>query len=128
MLPPPFRLRRSDDIARVRQQGRRWQHPLIVLFIDVQPQESTSVSRFAFVAGRRIGKATVRNRAKRRLREIVRHQLETLEPGHDCLLVARPASASADYAELERGVLELLTRAGLRRPDDRGRSPREFSL
>ena len=128
MLPPPFRLRRSDDIARVRQQGRRWQHPLIVLFIDVQPQESTSVSRFAFVAGRRIGKATVRNRAKRRLRDIVRHHLETLEPGRDCLVVARPASASADYAELERGVLELLTRAGLRRLDDRGRSPREFSL
>ena len=128
MLPTSFRLRRSDDIARVRQRGRRWQHPLIVLFIDVQPQESSSVSRFAFVAGRRIGKATVRNRAKRRLREIVRHHLETLEPGHDCLVVARPASASADYAELERGVLELLTRAGLRRSDDCGRSPRELPL
>lgn len=128
MLPPPYRLRRSDDIARVRHSGRRWQHPLIVLFVNAQPQESSSVSRFAFVAGRRIGKATVRNRAKRRLREIVRHHLQSLEPGHDCLMVARPALATADYAELERVVLELMTRAGLRRVDDRGRSPRELPL
>lgn len=125
MLPPPHRLRRSEDIARVRQRGRRWSHPLIVLFINAQPQESSSVSRFAIAAGRRIGQATVRNRAKRRVREIVRRHLDTLEPGYDCLLVARPALAAADSAALERGVLELLTRAGLRRIDDRGRSPRE---
>ncbi|MBK7217947.1 MAG: ribonuclease P protein component [Candidatus Promineofilum sp.] len=125
MLPSPFRLRRSDDIARVRHKGRRWQHPLIVLFVNVQPQESSSVSRFAFVAGRHIGRATVRNRAKRRVREIVRHHLDTLKPGHDCLWVVRPPIVVAEYAELERAVLELLTRAGLRHDDDHGRSPRE---
>ena len=125
MLPSPFRLRRSDDIARVRHKGRRWQHPLIVLFVNVQPQESSSVSRFAFVAGRHIGRATVRNRAKRRVREIVRHHLDTLKPGHDCLWVVRPPIVVAEYAELERAVLELLTRAGLRHDDDHGRSLRE---
>lgn len=125
MLLSPFRLRRSDDIARVRHKGRRWQHPLIVLFVNVQPQESSSVSRFAFVAGRHIGRATVRNRVKRRVREIVRHHLDTLEPGHDCLWVARPAIVTAEYAEVERAVLELLTRAGLRHDDDHGRSLRE---
>ena len=125
MLPSPFRLCRSDDIARVRHKGRRWQHPLIVLFVNVQPQESSSVSRFAFVAGRHIGRATVRNRAKRRIREIVRHHLDTLEPGYDCLLVVRPAIVAAEYTELERAVLELLTRAGLRHDDDHGRSLRE---
>ncbi len=128
MLPSPHRLRRSDDIGRVRQVGRRWQHPLLVLYVDVQPQDSLSVSRFAFVAGRHVGRATVRNRAKRRLREIVRRHLDTIEPGHDCLLVARPALVAAEYAELERVVATLLTRAGLRRDDDRGRSPRELPL
>jgi ribonuclease P protein component len=128
MLPPPSRLRRSADIGRARQVGRRWQHPLLVLYVIGQPQASLSVSRFAFVAGRHVGRATVRNRAKRRLREIVRRHLNTIEPGHDCLLVARPALVAADAAELERVVLLLLTRAGLRRDDDRGRSPRELPL
>jgi ribonuclease P protein component len=125
MLSSPYRLRHSDDIARVRQKGRRWQHPFFVLFVNVQPQDSSSVSRFAFVAGRHIGKATARNRAKRRLREIVRRHLQSIEPGHDCLLVVRPALATATPAELDRAVVELLTRAGLQSGDDRGRSPRE---
>jgi ribonuclease P protein component len=121
-------LRRSADIGRARQAGRRWSHPLLVLYVIGQPQDSLSVSRFAFVAGRHVGRATVRNRAKRRLREIVRRHLDTIEPGHDCLLVARPALIAADSAALERGVLMLLTRAGVRRDDDRGRSPRELPL
>ena len=128
MLPSSHRLRRSADIGRARQNGRRWQHPLLVLYVIGQPQDSLSVCRFAFVAGRHVGRATVRNRAKRRLREIVRCHLDTIEPGHDCLLVARPALVAADTAELERVVLTLLTRAGMRRDDDRGRSPRELPL
>lgn len=128
MLPSSSRLRRSADIGRARQGGRRWQHPLLVLYVIGQPQELLSVSRFAFVAGRHVGRATVRNRVKRRVREIVRRHLDTIEPGHDCLLVARPALVAADFAELERVVLTLLTRAGLRREDDRGRSPRELPL
>ena len=128
MLPSSHRLRRSADIGRARQNGRRWQHPLLVLYVIGQPQDSLSVCRFAFVAGRHVGRATVRNRVKRRVREIVRRHLDTIEPGHDCLLVARPALIAADSAELERVVLTLLTRAGLRRDDDRGRSPRELPL
>jgi len=113
MLPPPFRLRRSSDIVRVRQEGRRWPHPLLVLFVNPQPQGSSSVTRFAFVAGRHVGKATVRNRAKRRLREIVRRHLDQIEPGRDCLLVARQPMLSVEHAELEHAVLQLLRRAGM---------------
>jgi len=127
MLPRSARLRRTDDIARVRQAGRRWQHPLITLFVDTQPQDLSSVSRFAFAAGRHVGKATTRNRAKRRLREIVRRNLDQIQPGRDCLFVARPATTTAEYGELEHAVLQLLTRASLWH-DNRGRSPQGSPL
>lgn len=113
MLPPHFRLRRSVEISRVRQQGRRWQHPLLTLYVYTQPQESSSASRFAFAVGRHLGPATQRNRTRRRLRELVRHHLGQLRPGYDCLLVARPATAAADHAELQRAVGQLLARGGL---------------
>lgn len=116
MLPPPHRLRRAADVARVRQ-GRRWPHPLVVLFVSVQPAESSSASRFAFAAGRHVGNAPRRNRVKRRLREIVRLHLDQLAPGRDCLFLARTAAAIADYGELEQAVLVLLARAGLRTDD-----------
>ena len=116
MLPPQARLRHSADIGRVRQEGRRWPHPLVVLFVDTQSAEVASPSRFAFAVGRHIGKATQRNRVKRRLREIVRlcgAREAQIAPGYDCLFVARSGAATANYAELEEAVLQLLTRSGV---------------
>jgi ribonuclease P protein component len=65
------------------------------------------------VAGRRVGNAVVRNRARRRIREALRLRYPAIAPGHDLVLVARPASATASWPEIERGVDVLLTRAGL---------------
>jgi len=118
MLPPQARLRRSADIGRVRQEGQRWPHPLVVLFVDKQSPEAASPTRFAFAVGRHIGQAARRNRVKRRLREIVRHcgaqsALTQLAPGYDCLFVARAGAATANYAELEGAVVQLLTRSGV---------------
>jgi ribonuclease P protein component len=113
MLPPHHRLRHSAEISRVRQQGRRWQHSLLTLYVYTQPLESASASRFAFAAGRHLGPATQRNRTRRRLREIVRRHLGQLRPGYDCLLVARSATASADHAALQGAVAQLLARGGV---------------
>ena len=113
MLPPRSRLRRSEDIGRVRQQGRRRQHPLLNLFIYTQPPDSAAASRFPFAVGRHIGKAARRNRLKRRLREIVRQHLGRIEPGYDCLFVVRPAAVVAGHDELEDAVLQLLMAGGL---------------
>jgi ribonuclease P protein component len=113
MLPSQSRLRRSEDIARVRQRGRRWPHPLIVLFVHSQPAEATPATRFAFAVGRHIGSAPRRNRVRRRLREIVRHRLAWVKPGYDCLIVARTGSATAGFAELEQALTQLLARGGV---------------
>jgi ribonuclease P protein component len=124
MLPSPSRLRRSDDIARVRQQGRRWPHPLLVLFVHRQPTDSPAATRFAFAVGRHIGPAAQRNRVKRRLREIVRRRLDRLHPGYDCLFVARPGIQSTGNVELEQALVQLLSRGGVLINDAAESSPR----
>ncbi|MEZ4516883.1 MAG: ribonuclease P protein component [Chloroflexota bacterium] len=120
MLPSRHRLRRSAELKRVRQEGRRWHHPLITLLVYTHPssENSPSPSRFAFVAGRRVGGAVQRNRVKRRLREVVRHQLPDLLPDRDCVVIARPDAAVATYQELEAGLDVLFTRAGICRTSE----------
>lgn len=113
MLPSQNRLRRSSDVQSVRLEGRRRQHPLLLLFTKARPQAESSTSRFAIVAGRRVGKAARRNRVKRQLREIIRGHLDGVKPGYDFLLVARTAASSARYDELEIAVLHLLERSGV---------------
>lgn len=118
MLPSRHRLRRSSELQRVRQKGRRWHHPLITLLVYTQTPaedraESPPPSRFAFVAGRMVGGAVQRNRTKRQLREVVHHMLPRLLPGYDCIVIARPPSAEAKYDELEAGMELLFAKADL---------------
>ncbi len=104
------RLRRSREVAHVRQQGESRRHPLaILLFVENGRPES----RFAISASARLGKAHRRNRAKRMLRESLWRHLDEIRPGWDCLLIARAQTATATFADVEKAVMTLLGHAGL---------------
>jgi len=62
---------------------------------------------------RRVGKAVVRNRSKRRLREIVRQRMAHIRPGYDVVFIARPSMVHASHEDLVRAVETLLRRAHL---------------
>jgi ribonuclease P protein component len=77
---------------------------MIVLDRDDQP------ARVGFVVSKAVGNAVVRNRVKRRLREIARDSLEEL-PGSAVLVVrALPAAAEASSAELRADFVRCLER------------------
>lgn len=105
MLPKRYRLTHSRDFARIRRFGRSSGSPLAALY--VLPVRSPTV-RVGFSVSKKVGKATVRNRVKRRMREAVRRQLPEILPGHDFVLIARPAAADASYHEIAACVASLL--------------------
>ena len=69
------------------------------------------LTRYGITISRRIGKAVVRNKIKRRLREILRKI--DLPLGWDIVIIARNPSANADYTALGNSVGKLLKQAGL---------------
>jgi len=75
-----FRLTRSTDFKRVRRFGKSYAHPLVVLIS--QPNE-LNISRFGISAGRSVGNAVHRNRAKRQIRESLRPLLPSIKSGWD---------------------------------------------
>ena len=105
-----FRLTKSNDIKRVRQLGKSYAHPLIVL-IALRNQLDTS--RFAVIAGRSAGNAVNRNRAKRWIREALRPLIPQIEPGWDILIVARRPIADTNFKNSQKALLTLLNRAQL---------------
>jgi ribonuclease P protein component len=105
-----FRLTRSEDFKRVRRFGKSYAHPLLVLV--VQPGEEATL-RVGVAAGRTVGVAVKRNRAKRLVREAMRTLIPSLSTGWDILLIARPALVSCSVFEVREALLSLLRRAEL---------------
>ena len=101
-------LKSNNQFNLVYDEGRSWAGREIVLKALTNDLTST---RFGFVISHRLGKAVVRNRIKRRLREITRQA--PVQPGWDIVLIARVPAASLDYQGLEKSVNKLLLRAGL---------------
>jgi ribonuclease P protein component len=71
-------------------------------------------------AGKKVGNAVARNRAKRLLREAVRRRLPELKRGCRIVLVARAALRGVELAAVQNAVDGLLARAGLRPGGARG--------
>jgi ribonuclease P protein component len=104
------RLRSAADFQRVRDQSPRvWPHRLLVL--HVAPND-LGRARVGITVSGRVGKAVVRNRVRRRLREALRARFGTLAAGFDVLVVARPPSALASWPELNQALDTVLQRAG----------------
>lgn len=101
-------LTRAAQYKSVYSKGGSWANSLLVLKALAN---GLPIARYGFSVSRRVGKAVVRNRVKRLLREILR--VTPLPPGWDIIFIARSPAASASYAELEESVKGLLSRAGL---------------
>jgi ribonuclease P protein component len=113
-FPKAKRLVRPVEFARVRSEGTA--HRGRTLVLGVLAREDEKVFRVGFVTSKRIGGAVVRNRVRRRLRDVVRTQQGRLREGFWFVVIARPAAARAPYRELKDEWLRLAERASILAP------------
>jgi len=108
-FPKRRRLRQPAEFERVKQDGRVQRGRLILL--SVLETNDAAGFRAGFVTSRAVGSAVVRNRVRRRLREIVRRHQREIADGNWIVTVARTNAAKATYQELEVEWLRLAKRA-----------------
>ena len=75
----------------------------------------TQANRIGITVSKKLGKAHVRNRTRRRLREIYRLNEHRFQPGWDIVIVARSKAVDADFGKLTEQYLSLAQKAGILR-------------
>jgi ribonuclease P protein component len=123
---PEDRLRRRKEFDRVYAGGRKGWAAGFTLF--VAPGEA-GCHRLGLTVGKHVGTAVVRNRVKRRLREVFRTHRERLPGCYDIVVNARTEAAEVPFEELGEGFVRAVRRAirarpALRRPRDSRRRER----
>ncbi len=128
-FPKELRLRRRSEFLRVQDKGLKIPADcLLALVMPARPAVASAsaspssarspdhvpVTRVGFTVSTKVGNAVVRNRIRRRLRELFRKRRQDFPKGLDMVLVARQSAAQADLARLtssfERVVVELKKR------------------
>jgi ribonuclease P protein component len=111
----PGRISRSAEFERVYRHGRSTANRHLVLYAF--PNESTERPRLGLSVSRKVGGAVERNKVKRLLREAFASAEAGLRPGHDLVVVARPAAGELAEREglagLDAALGELIAKAGL---------------
>ena len=82
------------------------------LVLYARPNKLT-INRVGITVSKKLGHAVVRNRVRRRLREVYRLNEEQFQPGWDIVVVARSRCVVSDFDSLQKAYLSLAAKAGI---------------
>ena len=111
-------LKENYEFRRTYQKGVSAVSPVMVLYCR---KNRLGRNRLGLVSSKKLGHAVVRNRARRRLRELFRRRLREvyrlekpqLKTGYDIILVARSRTATAPWPELQKQFRRLCRKVDL---------------
>jgi ribonuclease P protein component len=114
-------IRTQADFSAIRRNGRRVEcHAFRFFGLKKESDGCIEGVRLGVVASRRVGNAVVRNRLKRRIREIFRLNQEKIMRGVDIVVVLRASASQLEYGELEKRFLHAVERAHIGMAEEKG--------
>lgn len=103
-------LKKNYEFKRLYNKGKSTVNPYMVVYCR---KNGLSDKRVGFTVSTKIGHAVVRNRVRRRLKEIYRLNLDRLAEGVDIVVVARGRCVDADYHQLEAAFIDSCGKLGI---------------
>jgi ribonuclease P protein component len=110
-----YRLRRPQDFARLKADGKVTKHPMML--VSILPND-LPFNRYGVITGKRLGNAVRRNRIRRVLSEGVQALHPHLKQGFDVVLVVRPLASDGAYAVGYKALMDTFRRAKLLLEDE----------
>ena len=103
-------LKRNNDFRRLYSRGRFFLSPVLVTYVMKNRRDEV---RIGITSSKKIGKAVVRNRSRRVIREAYRELSSQVKPGYDIVFVARGKTPFVKSTEILRVLKKELKEAGV---------------
>ena len=103
-------LKKNSDFRRLYSKGKSAVTPYMVVYCR---RSREAHNRVGYTVSTKLGHAVVRNRVRRRLREIYRLNAPSLKTGYDIIIVARTRCVGAEYAKMDSAFLSACEKLGL---------------
>ncbi len=104
-----FRLKKTADFQKIRRNGKSYSHPLVIY---ISLATSNQKVRIGIAAGKSIGNAVARNRAKRLMRAAVNPLIDELKSERDILLLARKDTILNNSQSIREAIREMAKLSG----------------
>ena len=105
-------LKKNSDFRRLYSKGKSAVNPYLTVYCR---KNGRGVNRVGYTVSVKLGHAVVRNRVRRRLREIYRLNSPALSSGWDIVVVARSRCVGADYRKMDAAFLSACEKLSLTR-------------
>ena len=113
-MDPAVTVKENYEFRRIYRKGKSAVSPQLVIYCQ---RNRRGHSRLGVSVSTKLGCAVVRNRVRRRIREIYRLNKAKMLPGYDLIVVARVRAVETDYQKLDRTYLRRLEQLDLLRED-----------
>lgn len=107
-------LKENSAFRRLYHRGKTAGSRYLVIYCS---RNRLGFNRYGMTVSTKLGHAVVRNRMRRRLREICRLNQQQLKQGYDIVIVARSAAVEAPFAQLTDSFLNVMDKLSLRRAE-----------
>lgn len=111
MLKTANRLTKKKDFDRVFKQGASSYNEVVGC---KQVDNNTKNSRFGIIVSLKVSKKAVeRNKIKRRIREIIKSELDKIQDGKDFVIVVLPKITEKNFGEIKKSIVKNFEKLGV---------------
>lgn len=100
-----YRLRTNEDFKKVYKRGKNYWNKNLILYVK---KNDLNNSRIGFSVTKKIGNSVVRNKIRRRMKEIYRLNFNNIKEGYDIIFIPKKNVVNITYQDLESAMLHLL--------------------
>jgi ribonuclease P protein component len=110
-----LKLKKNYEFKKVYNEGRYYVEKYVVMYMVMNNSAS---NRVGFSVSKKVGNSVVRNKVKRLMKEVFRHNAVNIKLGYDMVFTARVGSGSAAYSDIEKNITSIIKKAKLKKVEE----------